>query len=149
MCCGAGDPVVFHTLLLAVAHYLRLEGNAGLTTRTLEVPVDRDLVARDDAAPGGAQQDVVDGRAARLHAGAGERLAGFGIEHERNDPGRDMVAALAATPVKSAGLREPVTDLDAVDAQEGFDDVHEIIRQRNAFHPTTGEDRRIRREDIP
>src|ERR1700740_3155106 len=86
MCCGAGDPVVFHTLLLAVAHDLRLEGNAGLTTRTLQVPVDRDLVARDDAAPVGAQQDVVDGRAARLHTGAGERLPGFGGEAHRKNP---------------------------------------------------------------
>ena len=125
-----------------------LEGNAGLSTRTLQVPIDRDFVAGDDTAPVGAEQDVVDGGSAGLHTGAGKWLAGLGIEHEGNDPWRDVVAALAATPVERAGLGEAVTDLDAVDAQEVLDDVHEIIRQHNAFHPAAGEDRRVRSEDI-
>src|ERR1700752_141597 len=148
MRCRAGDPVVFDALLLAVAHDFGLERDAGLSTRTLQVPVDGDLVAGDDATPMGAQQNVGDGGAAGLYTGAWKWLAGLWIEHEGNDPRCHVVAALAATPVEGAGLREAVTDLDAVDAQKFFDDRHEVIRQHNAFHSAAGKDRRVRGENI-
>src|SRR6201996_8387497 len=122
MRCGTGDPVVFGASFLAVADDVLLECDAGLSARALQVPVDGDFVARDDAAPVGAQQDVVDGRASGLNTAARQRLAGIGIEDERDYPRRHVVAALAATPVKGARLGEAVADLDAVDPEEGLDD---------------------------
>src|SRR6516225_1552243 len=102
MRCGAGDPVVLDTALLAVAHDVLLEGDAGLPARAAQVPVDRDFVAGDDAAPVSTKQDVVDGRAAGLHTGAGKRPAGVGIEHEGDDPRCNVITAIATAPVKRA-----------------------------------------------
>src|ERR1700730_2764779 len=86
MRCGAGDPVIVDALLLAVADYVLLEREAGLPAGALQVPIDRDFVAGDDATPVGAKQDVVDGRTAGLDAGAGQWLAGGGSEHRRDNP---------------------------------------------------------------
>src|SRR6185295_6920657 len=103
----AGDAVVIHPLFLAVADDVVLEGQTGLAAGALQIPVDRHLVTRNDSAPMCFEQYVIDGGTPRLSAGARHRLAGVGVEYERNHPRLDVVAALAACPVERALLGEP------------------------------------------
>src|SRR6267154_204749 len=90
---SAGYAIVLHTLFLAVADDVVLERDAGLATRADQIPVDGHLVAGDDPAPVGLEQDVVHRGTAGLSALARERLAGFRIQHERDDPRLYVVAA--------------------------------------------------------
>src|SRR4029453_614230 len=100
----AADPVVLDPLLLAVAHDLVRDVHAREPAAARGAPVDRDLVPRDDAAPGAVLQEVVERRASGAHALARQRLARVGVEQDRDHPRLHVIVLLVAGPVEGADL---------------------------------------------
>src|SRR5258708_20668420 len=136
---SAGDAIVLNTLFLGGGDDVVLERDAGLATRADQIPVDGHLVAGEDPAPVGFEQDVVDRGAADLSALARERLAGFRIQHERDDPRLHVIAALGACEVEGALFGETVSLLDPLDAEELADGVHVTVRHAESLRAASGE----------
>src|SRR6516165_11439729 len=142
----ARDLVLLALFLLTETHDGVLEGKAGAAAWTRRVPVDRYLVTGDDPAPVALVDHVVDGEPTGFGAGAGQRLTGFWVEDERDDPRLKVIPALLAREVHAVVLRKRITLLDSHPTVKLPDDVHVTVGQNLSLGAAAGEYGRVRRK---
>src|SRR5882757_11289105 len=115
---------------------------------TRAIPVDRHLVAGDDAPPVGLSQEIIESEAPRHHARARKKSTAHRVEQERNDVGRHVIPTLIAHRHHADHLAHAVIHRPLSNAGEFADEIEPIREQRSILVATSCHPEAPRRENV-
>src|ERR1700722_15061257 len=111
-------------------------------------PIDGKFVTGNESAPVGRGQEVIEGRATRLNAGARQRVTRIWIQKEQDIRRLYMVAVMLAQKIRALNFGHAVYMHQPVDTERATHLFFPVLRNDLAFGSAGGNNNRIGAESI-